>query len=66
MTSKSCQKEFGSACQHRPFRMAKESSVVMLADLNLSWKNPFDIVNILSLTLESYVDRILRKTDNFC
>ena len=37
---------------------------------HVSWfksflENPFDIVNILSITMESYVDRILRKTDNF-
>ena len=38
---------------------SKESSLAMLA------KNPLDMNNILSLILESYVDRILRETDTF-
>ena len=44
---------------------SKESSLAMLADLNFYCKNPLDMNNILSLILESYVDRILRETDTF-
>ena len=37
----------------------------MLADLNFYCKNPLDMNNILSITLESYVDRILTEINAF-
>ena len=43
---------------------SKESSLAMLADLNFYCKNPLDM-NILSITLESYVDRILTEINAF-
>ena len=44
---------------------SKESSLAMLADLNFYCKNPLDMNNILSITLESYVDRILTEINAF-
>ena len=44
---------------------SKESSLAMLADLNFYCKNPLDMNNLLSLILESYVDRILTKINAF-
>ena len=44
---------------------SKESSLAMLADLNFYCKNTLNMNNILSITLESYVDRILTEINAF-